>query len=141
MIDPVLEAAYRATDYCVDVPGEGRVVLRIGVPSAPFDSALKAAGWQSWAILAAVNPWSQPCTEAENAARHQALLAAVAISGWSTWPGVNLAADGNWPPEPALCLLDIPLSEALRLAEGFQQNAFVAPDGHGLPSLVWVGRA
>jgi hypothetical protein len=138
MIDPLLEAAYRSTDYCVDVPGDGRIVLRIGVLSPSFDAALKVVGLREWAIITAVNPRSQPGADAENASRHQALLKAVAAAGWLAWPGVNLATDGNWPPEPTLCLLGISRSEAVHLAWNLQQNALVLPDAQGLPALVWV---
>ncbi|MBK9446801.1 MAG: DUF3293 domain-containing protein [Betaproteobacteria bacterium] len=139
-----LDAAYRATCYCVDLPdgartgGRIRLRLRIGEPSEAFSAALKAAGVTRWAIVAAVNPGSVALPAEENAARHQALVDTVAVSGRNSWPGVNEADSGNWLTEPTLCILDIGLQDALRLAAGFGQNAIVAGGADGLPVLVWI---
>lgn len=137
-----LDAAYRATCYCIDLPGGarigGRVRLRIGEPSEAFSAALKAAGVARWAIVAAVNPGSVALSPEENAARHQALVDTVAVSGRNSWPGINEADHGNWLTEPTLCILDIGLQDALRLAAGFGQNAIVAGGADALPVLVWI---
>jgi hypothetical protein len=134
----VLDSAYRATRYCVDLPDERRAVLRIGEPSGVFAEALKAAGVTRWAIVAAVNPGSVALPPEDNAARHQALVDAVAVSGKNSWPGANEADTDSWPAEPTLCILDIELQEALRLATGFGQYAIVAGGADALPILVWV---
>ena len=137
-----LDAAYRATCYCVDLPGGartgGRIRLRIGESSEAFSAALKAAGVTHWAIVAAVNPGSVAVSPEENAARHQALVDTVTVSGRNSWPGVNEADSGNWLTEPTLCILDIGLQDALRLAAGFGQNAIVAGGADALPVLVWI---
>ena len=135
-----LDAAYRATCYCVDLPGASRtgVRLRIGEPSEVFAEALKASGVTRWAIIAAVNPGSVALPAEENAARHQALVDTVVVSGRNFWPGINEADHGNWLTEPTLCILDIGLQDALRLAAGFGQNASVAGGADGLPVLVWI---
>lgn len=141
MIDAGLDAAYRATRYCVDLPHGDRVALRVGEVSAGFAQALKSAGAARWAIVVAANPGSTLLSSVENERRHQALLEAVASSGRCAWTGINEAGDGHWPAEPALCILDISLPEALRLAAAFGQNAIIAGDAKGLPLLHWVAPA
>ena len=133
-----LDAAYRATRYCVELPDGGRALLRIGEPSAEFAAALEISGATCWAIVTAANPASLALSNEENARRHQALRDMCSRSGRSAWPGTNEADGGDWPPEPTLCILDIDLPEALRWASGFQQNAIVAGGADGVPMLVWL---
>lgn len=138
MIDPQLEAAYRAAHYCVDVPGGGRVVLSIGETSAEFDVALRAGGVGQWAIVAAVNPCSVVLSDAENEFRHQDLVAILVSRSLRFWPATNEAPGGDWPPEPSVCILDISTREALQLAAEFGQAAIVVSGNSGVPVLEWV---
>ena len=137
MRTPALEAAYRATAYCVDLPAGG-VNLRLGVTSPALVAALAVRGVGQWAILCAANPGSQPLSEAENARRFGELYNLLAEAGYECWLGVNLADAGDWPPEPSVCVPGLARDEALRLAARFGQNAIVAGDARGVPELVWV---
>lgn len=137
MRTPELEAAYRATAYCVDLPGGG-VCLRIGVPSPTLAAALAAYGADEWAILCAANPGARRLPEAENARRFGELHALLAEAGRDGWLGVNLADDEDWPPEASVCVPGLARGEALKLAARFGQNAIVAGDARGVPTLVWV---
>lgn len=133
-----LAQVYRATCYCVVLPEGSTITLRIGEPAGALAAALKAVGARRWAIVAAVNPGSARLSPEENASRHRLLIDTVAASGRQFWPGVNLADAGDWPDEPTVCILDIGLPEALRLAATFDQNAIVAGDENASPELVWV---
>lgn len=137
MRTPALEAAYRATAYCVDLP-QGGVSLRLGEVSPALVAALAVRGVGQWAILCAANPAAQRLTEAENARRFGELYDCLADAGYDCWLGVNLADAGDWPPEASVCVPGLPREEALRLAARFGQNAIVAGDARGVPELVWV---
>ncbi len=132
-----LEAAYRATAYCVDLPAGG-VCLRIGEASPALVAALAACGVGDWAIVCAANPGAQALSEAENARRFGELYDCLTAAGYDGWLGVNLADAGDWPPEPSVCVPGLARDEALRLAARFGQNAIVAGDARGVPALVWV---
>jgi len=135
---PELEAAYRATAYCIDLPGGG-ISLRIGEASPRLIAALAACHAGEWAILCAANPGLQRLSESENAQRFRRLYEALAGAGYECWLGVNLADADNWPPEPSICVPGLARGEALRVAERFGQNAIIAGDAWGIPDLVWVG--
>lgn len=138
MINPQLEGAYRRTHYCVDVPGGGRVVLRIGEASAEFDVILRGEGVGRWVIVAAVNPRSVVLSDEENALRHRDLVAILVSRNLRFWPATNEAPEGGWPPEPSVCILDISTCEALQLAAEFGQVAIVFSGNSGVPVLEWV---
>lgn len=136
-----LDAVYRATRYCVGLPEGQRVTLRVDQPSVEFAAVLKAAGAAHWAIVAAANPGSRILPDEENVRRHGTLIDTVSAAGRVFWSGTNEADDGDWPVEPSLCILDIELQDACRLAATFGQNAIVAGGAEGLPTLVWVSPA
>lgn len=138
MITAALAAAYQVTDYCVDVPDGGRLVLRIGERCVSFEAALKTVGERDWCIVSAANPLSMVLSDAENSVRLEQLGAAVLQGGWRCWRGVNLARRGVWLPEATLCVLGISRFDGLCLAEEFGQNALVGPDVQGVPALVWT---
>lgn len=139
MKTPGLEAAYRATAYCVELP-DGRACLRLGEPSPALAAALTARGTGQWAILCAANPGSRQLDEAENARRLGELLDLLRAAGHECWPGLNLADDGDWPPEASVCVPGLARVEALRLAARFGQNAILVGDAAGVPVLAWVDR-
>ena len=136
-----LDAAYRATRYCVDLPDGRRVALSIDQPSPVFAAALQTSGIRRWAIVAAANPGSQLLPDRENADRQRRLVDAVSAAGRAFWVGVNEAEADDWPVEPTLCVLDLELPDARRLGAAFGQNAIVVGGADGLPMLVWVESA
>lgn len=138
MRTPELEAAYRATAYCVDLPGGG-VSLRLGEASPALVATLATRGIGRWAILCAANPGTQRLSDADNARRFSELYDCLAAAGYEGWLGVNLADAGDWPPEASVFVPGLARDEALRLAARFGQNAIVAGDAAGVPELVWVG--
>ncbi|MBI2305710.1 MAG: DUF3293 domain-containing protein [Rhodocyclales bacterium] len=137
MRTPELEAAYRATAYCVDLPSGG-VSLRLGEASPRLVVALAAHKAGEWAILCAANPGSEQRSAADNAQRFSQLYDLLADAGYECWLGVNLADGGDWPPEASVCVPGLPRGEALKLALRFGQNAIVAGDARGVPELVWA---
>lgn len=137
MRTPALEAAYRATAYCVDLPA-GRTVLRIGQISRPLAAAVATLGSSEWAILCAANPGSCRLDAGENARRFAVLCERLREAGYVFWPGVNLADAGDWPAEASVCVPGLACGDALRLAGVFGQNAIVAGRADGVPELIWL---
>jgi hypothetical protein len=130
MINPQLDAAYRATDYWVDDP-RGRFAIRVGEPAAQIDA-------ESWAFITACNPGSKPLTAAENAARMRQLERVVCDLGLSFLRGEGVGRDGKWPPEPSLLILDIDKISATILGQHFGQAAIVFGRRCEPAHLIWI---
>lgn len=135
LADPVLLQAYLRTTYVADPPG-GPIHLRIGENSAALDALLRQTHHQTWAFVSACNPRSQPLCAAENALRHEALLARVRTLGLPFYAGRGVADDGGWIEE-SLLILGISEADALALGRAFVQNAVVVGRIGGMAELKW----
>jgi hypothetical protein len=130
MIDSILAAAYRDTDYWVDHP-RGRFAIRIGEPVPQIVA-------ESWAFITACNPGSKPLTAKENAARMRKLEQIVRDLGLSFLRGEGVGRDGAWPPEPSLLILNIDEATAIDLARQSGQAAIVFGRRGEPARLVWI---
>jgi hypothetical protein len=132
-----LEAAYRATNYCVDGPGS-RFVIQIGQVSAALDELLSIEGAMTWAYITACNPHSTKMPSALNAGWMCELESAVLAAGYRFFRGEGVGQAGDWPAEPSLLILGIDMPSAMQLAREFEQNACVF-GARGEPGrLVWA---
>lgn len=113
--------AFSATDYRVRVAG-GDHVVRPGRRHPALDDAV--AG-RPWAVITAFNPNARQLDDADNAARHRRLLAAVDRLGLEAYPAVNRDPRGDWPDETALLIVDAGLDVLDALAAEFGQAAIV----------------
>jgi hypothetical protein len=143
MIDPWLDAVYRATTYWVEPSTVPRFGLRCGERSELLDRILSEAGVRTWAFISACNPGSKRLDAAANAARMARLADAVRDSGLRSIAGVGIgdadhAMAGGWPAEPSLLVLGIDEAAAIALAKQFEQNAILAGTIGGHPTLIWV---
>jgi hypothetical protein len=137
MRTPELEAAFLSTTYRVVTP-EGRFDLRIGVPDPAFADFLSRQNATSWGIITACNP-DGVLTLPQNAERSCALLARIKALGWRYFGADNCADSGEWPVEPAFCVLDAGEAALRRLAAEFGQAAIVcAQAGQDGGHLVWL---
>jgi len=136
MLDPALEAAYRAADYRVDGP-HGSFVLRIGEPCADADRLLATHGQTEWAYVTACNPRSVCLPDEENAPRTAELEVALRDGGWPHHRGISVGRNGGWA-EASFLVLGIPEGEAVALGRRFGQNAIVAGRAGEPARLVWV---
>lgn len=123
MLDDALYQAYRATNYRVDAPSP--FTLRVGAQSAECDALLAAHGVTSAAFLTAWNPFSQPLTDAENRAAQARLAADLDMVSTAIFPSEGKGEVGDWPPEPSLFALGITETDGTRLAQVYQQNAYL----------------
>lgn len=87
---------------------------------------------QRWALITAWNPGGQPQPPAVNHAAQARLQAAA--QDWPGQPALN--GSGEWA-EPALLLLGLPISAALRLGRDFRQAAVLFGSGRRV-ALVWT---
>lgn len=85
-------------------------------------------------LISACNPWSQRLSDAENAARHQALQRQIEADGCRWWPARGRSPDHDWV-EPGFLVW---AAEATvdAWARGWQQHAvLVLPDRPDQPTL------
>lgn len=118
-------AAYRATAFRVEAPG-GSFDIRVGRRCPALDALLDRAGARCWAYVTAHNPDGRLRDAAANAADEQRLADRVREAGFTAIPGRGIGADGAWPPEASLLILDIARSDAIALGAEFRQEAIVA---------------
>ena len=128
-----LLGAYRATNYCVDLP-QGRVLLRIGERAPALDAILGAHGKKQWAFVTAHNPGSRPDPPG-NADRHAELLSWVQARGLPWFAARSVADEGDWPVEESVLIVGLAHEEARSLGRRFGQVAIVVGD-FGRPALL-----
>ena len=143
MVDPSLDAAYRATTYWVEPATAPRFGLRCDERSETLDGMLGEAGVRTWAFLTACNPGSRRLDAAMNAARMARLAASVETLGLQAIAGVGIGDaegvhGGEWPAEPSLLVLGICEADAIALGRQFGQNAILVGTIGGCPTLVWL---
>jgi hypothetical protein len=132
-MDALQDAYLHTTYYLVD--GNDELPLRIGKPDARLDRLLLQHACTAWAFVSAWNPLSRRTPKAQNEAAHQRLESIVAACGWLHFQGHGTGDRTDWPPEPGLFILGIPLDEALRLGRQFAQLAILAGVRGGAPEL------
>ena len=134
-VSPELLAAYRAAQYVVRDPP---IVLRIGERSGELDALLGAAAGA--AFLSAANPGSERLSDEENARRAAGLREMLDAAGTPYREGEGRDPRHAWPPEPSFLVLGIARGEAIRLARGLGQNAFVWCERGKAPELVLAAK-
>ena len=122
-MDPDLIAAYRNTDYRIDVSPP--VIARIDEASTALDALLRAHGVTTAVFITAFNPFSRPLGDDANARAQTRLIATLAADGRATLPGLGIGRGGDWPPEPSVLALGLSRAEAEALGRACRQNAVV----------------
>lgn len=138
MVDPALDAAYRATTYVVVMPDGTELALRVGERSAPLDRLLAATGHDHWAFVTACNPRSRRLDDAQNTERMARLAKVVQARGLDTLPAAGRGEAGDWPAEPSLLVLGIEEPDAITLGRLFDQHAIVVGSRGEPPRLAWI---
>lgn len=145
MKSPSLDAAFRATSYCVALPG-GEFELRIGRNEPALTRWLAAAGATCWGIVTAENPGAKridatDAGDADNAAQTEAMRRTLDEAGMRHYPTRHRADAGDWPEERGFFILDASEAQLWQWARRFGQAAFVAGSATGAPRLVWTDDA
>lgn len=143
MVDPELDAAYRATVYEAIGP-TGELRLRVDEPSKELDALLRQVDMDCWAFLTGWNPGSRPTDAEQNARANEALARDLAeqraLDGRELFVlvGQGRGLNGEWPPEESFLALGLTLESAVELAAAHGQAALVAGTLGQPPRLVWV---
>jgi hypothetical protein len=138
MNDQVLEAAFRATRYCVDLPA-GTIELRVGESASLLDDFLRPLGHACWSLLSADNPGARQLAAVQNAGRDAALRAQLDQIGACYWRSRHFAVPADsWPPEQGVLVAEMALPEAFRLAVANGQLAILCGRLDAPVELRWL---
>jgi hypothetical protein len=121
-----MREAFERTTYLARLPDGRSVRIRVGKQCAALDELLASHGASTWCYVTAWNPGARPLAAAENAARHEELLAALRLLGKPFFEGEGVPDDPGWEPERSVLVLGIALAEARALGRRFGQLAIVA---------------
>lgn len=134
-----LDALYRRTCY-VALLDDAELELWIGRADPAADERLRreAGCLRAWAMVTPCNPRSRPLSDADNAARYDAMRADLAAMGQRFVRAVGRDPSGQWADEPGFLLVDPPETLAVELAERWDQNAIVTGRPGEAPTLLWV---
>jgi hypothetical protein len=138
-----LEAAYRTTDYVVQVVperGEGgddrSLVLRVDIASQELRALHRRYGVDCSCFITACNPFSQPLDEQTNLRQQEALAAELRRRSLAFLPGAGRHPSNGWPPEPSFLVLGLALEASKNLGRHYEQNAIVWAGADVVPRLV-----
>lgn len=124
VISEALVSAYLDAIYVVH--GEsGDIVIRPSPVNPDLSVFMKKHGVNTAAFLTAFNPYSVPLTVAENISNQNRLLADIQTLGLESISGEGMDPSDLWASEPSVLALGITLADAERLADLYQQNAFL----------------
>ena len=132
-----LTAAYLATTYRIFLP-TGVCELRIGVPCVALRNWLVDSDNQTWAVITAHNPGSQPADGERNAEQQAQLEGELLEGNYEPYVASNVPDSDDWPAEESCFVPDIAVEDACALAADYGQNAVVCGGADGVPHLVWV---
>ena len=116
-----LAALYTAAAYAVVVDGDA-IALRVGEPSPDLEAYLPA---DTYVLVSAWNPASEPRSDAANEAADAALVARLDAAGIARQSAWASAPDGQWR-EPGWLLTGVEQAAADRLAVDFGQAAVLS---------------
>ncbi len=135
-----LTVAYQQAIYEAYIDGE-RIDLSIGEYNCKLNQLLKKHHCQTWALITAANPYSQPLSETENQQRHQKLIEATKPDRLITYAAIGKDKTGAWTPETSLLILGIDRAGAIALGNLFEQNAIVWGTLDTPPELLWLNKS
>lgn len=121
----LLEAYLGTTYRVVGEGGDDGIGVRVGVPSAEIDALLARHGARSGVFITAWNPRSRPQPPQVNDWAHRRLEDELRRLGTVCLQHLGVGTDPAWEPEHGVLALDLPLADAVALAEAFGQNAVV----------------
>lgn len=133
-LDPVLIAAYKATNY--KVHAQPPFVLKIGVASPPLAELYRLHGCNCAAFITACNPYGAKLDDAENSALQLGLAHHLSSRGLPFLPGMGVGNEDEWAGEPSYLVLGLDQHAATAMGKRHQQNAIVWCDSDAAPQLV-----
>lgn len=124
--------AYKSTRYEVEDGGQV-FILSIGSSSMELVTLYEKYGVDSCAFITAYNPYSKPCSVANNASNQSKL--AEKLAAYAVLRGSGKDPADVWPAEPGFLILGISAADAVVIGKTFQQNAIIVCGVDGVPAL------
>jgi len=122
-IHPLLIRAYREAKFVVETSSP--ITLFIGKSNRDLSIVLQEHGVTTAAFITAHNPYSQPLDETVNAKVQSQLTKDVESTGYKFIKGYGQDIEEKWTREESILILGINETEAEKLSDKYQQNAFV----------------
>ncbi len=132
-----LTLAYERTVYEV-YDRQSKIQIYIGKYNSQLNQLLINYHCYNWAIVTAVNPYSQCLISSENLQRQQKLRDYLQTRKFTTFAAAGADPTGVWSPEPSLLILGIDRAEAITIGTLFEQNAIVWGIRDAVPELLWI---
>lgn len=130
------EQAYRSTSYSVS-----EITIRIGQQNPALDFLLFCNQKTEWVYLTAWNPGGEIGDREGNQRENMALLHQLKQNDWIILPGWGIGDDRSWPPEASFLILGCSLESGNKLAEQFDQNAFLYGRERDIPELIYTEKS
>jgi hypothetical protein len=124
-MEPSLYKAYQQAVYTVN-NGKCKIQIKVGVNSIQLDELLITNNAQSAIFITGFNPKSQILSKQENLTNNLSLKGDIALYGLSYLEGDSTDESGSWPKEECFFVFDMNLARAQKLAQKFNQNAFLS---------------
>lgn len=139
-LKPELVNAYLETDYKVFASTgdtqERTFTMRVGQACEPLAHLFQERGIQCAAFVTAYNPYSAAHEDLDNETRQASLLQTLDQHKVIYLSGEGRHPSGNWPAEPSVLALNLPLDASKRLGMRFDQNAVLWCGIDAIPHLV-----
>jgi hypothetical protein len=123
-VHPNRVRAYREAIYIVN-EGDDAIALKVGEVSPALAALMHLHKAQTAAIITAYNPYSEIQPSAENERMQAALVAELKATAAVCFDAIGTDPEDNWEPEASTLALGISFVDAERLADQFDQNAFI----------------
>lgn len=138
MNDVDLEAAYRTTDYEVELPGAPSFILRIDEASQDLKVLYRRFSVDCCCFVSASNPGSTQVPGDVNNARQESLAAELRRRSLIYFRGTGRHPSNGWPAESSFLVLGLALEAAKTLGRQYEQKAIVWAGPDLTPKLVFV---
>ncbi len=135
VIADTLIESYQSANYQIGT-GPEALVVRINQYSQSLADLLNRFNRSCAAIITAYNPYSQPLSEAANAAAHKLLQNWLTGSLHPVIESLNTDSSEQWPAEKGFFVLGLDLDTARFLGRKFKQNAIVWIGNTAIPRLI-----
>ena len=123
MLPIALRTAYENTDFYIFAPKV--FFIRPNETCLAADELLKDFQCDTGTVLTAYNPMSVSTDDALNIAAQERLKSVIDNLGFNYIAAEGRGRDTDWPPEPSIFVIGLPIILANQLACEFEQAAFV----------------
>ena len=126
--------AYSSARYVIC--SDPLITLRVNEVSVELANLMITKAFCKAAFITAFNPFREILSADENDLRHKLLVEKINRLGLAAYDGFGSDESGEWPAEKSLLILDIKMSEAIKLVKDFGQNAILWIEEDAIPRLI-----